>query len=182
MGDSMFANEDYVFRNQSVLHHLSKHHYNSLSIAKDGAVISDLYIQLLQIPHQYKKKQNLLFISIGGNNILNEYNKNTANKSDMKKLSKIFKDYKNAVLKIQKKSNMTIILLNLYYPSTMPDFHPLIDYWNKSVNMFANERDIKVLEVSKLLRKPNHFKQGIEPSNKGGKILSAALYESAYTT
>ena len=61
----------------------------------------------------------------------------------------------------------------------MTDFFQLIDYWNEAVNIFANERGIKVLEVSKLLTKANHFEDDIEPS-KGGKILGRALYEKAY--
>ena len=180
MGDSMFANEDYVYYNEAVANHLLKRHYNTLSVAKDGAVIKDLDGQLSKIPERHKKKENLIFISIGGNDILKEYDKKTANKSDMKMISEIFKDYKNAVLKIQEESKMTVILLNLYYPPTMTDFFQLIDYWNEAVNIFANERGIKVLEVSKLLTKANHFEDDIEPSNKGGKILGRALYEKAY--
>ena len=161
MGDSMFANEDYVYYNEAVANHLLKHHYNTLSVAKDGAVINDLDGQLNKIPERHKKKENLIFISIGGNDILKEYDKKIANKSDMKKVSDIFKDYKNAVLKIQEESKMTIILLNLYYPPNMTDFYQLIDYWNEAVNIFANERNMKVLEVSKLLTKHKHFEDDI---------------------
>ena len=119
MGDSMFANEDYVYYNEAVANHLLKRHYNTLSVAKDGAVIKDLDGQLSKIPERHKKKENLIFISIGGNDILKEYDKKIANKSDMKMISEIFKDYKNAVLKntrrIKDDSNFIKFVLSTYY-------------------------------------------------------------------
>ena len=53
MGDSMFANEDYVYYNEAVANHLLKRHYNTLSVAKDGAVIKDLDGQLSKIPERH---------------------------------------------------------------------------------------------------------------------------------
>ena len=61
----MFANEDYVYYNEAVANHLLKRHYNTLSVAKDGAVIKDLDGQLSKIPERHKIiKEYLVFISI----------------------------------------------------------------------------------------------------------------------
>jgi len=75
---------------------------------------------------------------------------------------------------------MSVILLDLYYPPKKQEYFKLIDWWNLYLKQFANERNLPVLEVSEILNKGGDFVNAIEPSNKGGKILSKAIYEKAY--
>ena len=63
---------------------------------------------------------------------------------------------------------------------SLVNYFKLIDWWNTYLKQFANERNIPILKVSEILNKGGDFENDIEPSNKGGKILSKAIYEKAY--
>jgi hypothetical protein len=180
MGDSMFDNKNYVYYNETVSKHLMEYHYNTINVAKDGAVISDLKKQLKKIPKKMQNKDNLLFISIGGNNILNAYSLKEDNFGDVTIIKDIFDHYKTIIDKIILTTKMSVILLDLYYPPKKEEYFKLIDWWNMYLKQFANERNLPILEVSEILNKGDNFVNDIEPSNKGGKILSKAIYEKAY--
>jgi len=180
MGDSMFDNKNYVYYNETVSKHLMEYHYNTINVAKDGAVIADLKKQVDKIPKKMQNKDNLLFISIGGNNILNGYSLKEDNFGDVTLIKEIFEHYKTNIDKIIMKTKMSVILLDLYYPPKKQEYFKLIDWWNIYLKQFANERNLPVLEVSEILNKGGDFVNAIEPSNKGGKILSKAIYEKAY--
>ena len=157
-----------------------EYHYNTINVAKDGAVIADLKKQVDKIPKKMQNKDNLLFISIGGNNILNGYSLKEDNFGDVTLIKEIFEHYKTNIDKIIMKTKMSVILLDLYYPPKKQEYFKLIDWWNIYLKQFANERNLPVLEVSEILNKGGDFVNAIEPSNRGGKILSKAIYEKAY--
>jgi len=180
MGDSIFANENYVYYNESVSNHLSKYHYNTEIVAKDGAVVEDLQSQLEKIPKKLLNKKNILFVSIGGNDLLNNYSITRDNLGDASIILGIFDNYKREITNIIKKTKMTIVLLDLYYPPQMTEYFKIIDMWNELLKQYASDLNIPVLEVSEILNKDDDFEDEIEPSNKGGKILVKAIYDKAY--
>ena len=72
IGDSILNNANYVPSGKSVFDILKTRTNNILNVAKDGATIIDLYEQLDKIPVELNKSETYLFISIGGNDILNK--------------------------------------------------------------------------------------------------------------
>jgi hypothetical protein len=73
MGDSVLNNSNYVPLDKSVINILKTKTNNILNVAKDGATINDLYEQLDKIPMDFNRADTYVFISVGGNDILNEY-------------------------------------------------------------------------------------------------------------
>ena len=71
---------------------LSKKHDNVLVVAEDNSVINNIAEQYNKIKGRVTKN-DVVFISIGGNDILNQYN--LFNVDDDSKLQTIFKNYKN---------------------------------------------------------------------------------------
>ena len=72
MGDSVLNNSNYVPEGKSVYDNLKTKLNNVLNVAKDGATINDLYLQLEKIPIELNSSETFIFISAGGNNILNK--------------------------------------------------------------------------------------------------------------
>jgi lysophospholipase L1-like esterase len=72
LGDSVLNNSNYVPSGKSVGDILNSKLSNVLNLAKDGATINDLYRQLDDIPIELDKAETFVFISAGGNDILNK--------------------------------------------------------------------------------------------------------------
>ena len=72
MGDSVLNNSKYVSAKKSVFDILQTKTKNVFNYAKDGATIDDLYQQLDKIPLELNTDKTNIFISAGGNDILNK--------------------------------------------------------------------------------------------------------------
>ena len=72
IGDSVLNNSNYVSSGTSVADILKTKTDKVFNFAKDGATISDCYGQLDKIPTQLNKTNTYVFISAGGNDILNK--------------------------------------------------------------------------------------------------------------
>ena len=84
-----------------------------------------------------------LYISIGGNNILNMLNTNVD--VDKKQLNKIFEKYKELIGKIKNQySNANIYIFNLYFTSNKKH-KPIVEEWNKLVNSFCLKNEYTLL-------------------------------------
>lgn len=167
MGDSIFDNKEYATSSVEML--LKKKHKKTLIIAKDGATIKDISKQINQIPIYYDKAKTKLIISVGGNDLLNQY---VYHKQDYKNLDAIFEAYKSCIDKI-KKLNYEVVLCNIYYPpyKKIKPYHKFIKEWNERLYKYADKNKLEVLKIDDVLTQKAHFSNYIEPSTIGGKKI-----------
>lgn len=164
MGDSVLNNANYVPEGNSVYDILKTKLNNILNVATDGATINDLYTQLDKIPVDLNNTDTYIFISAGGNDILNSRKELTNN--DM---TQLFDKYMNFLKALRAKlGSVKINILNLYLPSNprYQSYKPSIEQWNKLINQYSNKigEMYNVLDLYSLLTSPDDFVYDIEPS------------------
>jgi lysophospholipase L1-like esterase len=180
IGDSMLNNSAYVLSGQSIPELISKDLANKTGItlynfAKDGATINDCYYQLDTISSDLNNSNTYIFISIGGNNILN-----SRTKMDSAAIINLFNQYIELIKSIKTRvPNAQLIVLNLYFPvnSHYKSYYDAIDRWNKLLedNTFLG---YKLIQTNKLLVIEDDFAYDIEPSFKGGKKIAKAILDN----
>ena len=78
IGDSILNNSNYILLDgKSVPDLIKAEHSDTYNFAKDEAVITDCNLQIEQIPVTKNTKDMYIFVSAGGNNILNKQNNMT---------------------------------------------------------------------------------------------------------
>jgi hypothetical protein len=175
IGDSILNNNMYVPIGKSVADNIKLIHGNNVIIgAKDGATIDTCYYQLNNI---INSENYYLFISIGGNDILNNsYEKLNIDGSDeFEKIKKKYIDFINFIKK--KYSKTKIYLLNLYFPTDekYDKYKNIIIQWNKMISSISSEN---VLRLDNLLTSPSDFTHGIEPSAIGSEKIAKLIANS----
>jgi hypothetical protein len=171
IGDSILNNSIYVPNGESVFDYLKKDTNNVLNVAKDGATISDIYTQLDNIPLKYNDSNTYLFISIGGNNILNT-NVN---------IPALFNKYLEFLKALRVKlGNTNINILNLYLPAN-PRFNSYkskIEQWNQLINKYSNKvgEMYNVIDIYSLLKQPEDFVYDIEPSAVASQKIANIIF------
>ena len=176
LGDSILENSNYVEKYYSVESSLKKQHKHVINLAEDNAIIEQIPSQIKNLSKKKINKYNPVFISIGGNNILNEYQFKKKTKKTI--LNSIFKKYMKTILKLKKSIPNKIVLLNIYAPPNVKDYHNIIDLWNKKQKEFASKNNIKILDIHSIVNHKNHFIKNIEPSHDGGRIIADAIIKS----
>lgn len=175
LGDSILKNNVYVkkgvdqFLNEST-------DCDVVSLAQDGAVIGTTYKQLEHIPGGLNVNTTVCVLSVGGNNIIEDYIKGSHQVEDTEHLTTLFDSYKALVKRLREKMDKTeILLLDIYYPKDdqYKEFYPLVGRWNQMQSEFAETGD--VVKISKALTQPRDFVFGIEPSDKGGKKIADSI-------
>ena len=178
LGDSMFKNNNYVPKEKSIEYLLKQHlSIQSLVLAQDNATINLLYQQYKSMPISMNNKNTNLYISIGGNDLLNVYENNDINDTNL--FDMIWNLYKITILNLSRITQCNIILTDIYYitDSNYARYIPIIEKWNANLYQFANNHNLKVFKISKLLTKPEDFTNGIEPSIIGGtKMVNSFIY------
>lgn len=179
MGDSILNNSNYVSQGDSVYDNLKKQTQpnNILNVAKDGATINDLYLQLDKIPLNLNNSDTYIFISAGGNNILNNNHLNS------QEITKLFNTYLEFLKALRVKlGNTNINILNLYQPSNprYNSYKQSIEQWNQLINKNSNKvgEMYNVVDVYSLLTSPNDFVYDIEPSNIASQKIANLIYLS----
>ena len=167
LGDSIFKNNAYVPENDSIDYLLTQKgdHYN---YAQDGAIITDCYYQLEKIPNSLNNKNTTVYISVGGNDIINHYIINNKN-NDI--LDKLLDTYKKLIKTIKTKMDMAkIVIADIYYPtnSYYKEYYTTIRSWNNKLYELGEQDNIEIMKVSKLLKEDDDFTHIIEPSYEGG--------------
>jgi len=175
IGDSMLENSNYV--KHTVGLHIKKTHKKTTILAKDDSVVGDIKSQLVNIPKKLNNKNTYVFLSVGGNDLLEIYKYQNGNIDDYSHIDEVFVKYKRLVNFIKKKYKFNIVLLNIYFPkdAMYVKFHKIIETWNKKLLKFSEKNSLKFLDVSKILYKKKHFTNGIEPSNKGSELLANGI-------
>jgi hypothetical protein len=173
IGDSILQNK--LYASPSIEDYLSKqiNNNNLFFYAEDNTTISQCINQINQIDTDYNNNNSFIFISIGGNDILNKIV--YINNPTIEILNNIMLDYTNLIEKLLLKINKSnIILLNLYYPknSYFHKYYNYIDKWNSFIHEFSRKNNCKVLNLTKIMENPNDFSFRIEPSVIGGEKIS----------
>lgn len=172
MGDSVLNNSNYVSAGNSVYDYLKKKLNKVINLAKDGATINDLYTQLDKIPVELNNNNTYIFISAGGNDILNKRTELTTNE-----IRRLFDTYMDFLKALRAKLGSTKInIINLYLP-TNPRFQSYktsIDQWNQLINQYSNKigEMYNVVDLYSLLTTPEDFVYDIEPSESASNKIA----------
>ena len=173
MGDSVLNNSNYVPEGKSVYDNLKTRLNNVLNVAKDGATINDLYLQLEKIPIELNSSETFIFISAGGNNILNKQTN-----TDINQLFNSYMDFLNAFR--VKLSNVKINIMNLYLPANprFQSYKKTIDQWNNLINKNSSKvgEMYNVVDINSLLTSTSDFVYDIEPSESGSEKIANIIY------
>jgi hypothetical protein len=176
IGDSMLNNSNYVSQGESIPDLLSNKLVGSATVynfAKDGATISDCYAQMDKIPFD---SNSTIFLSCGGNNILNSRRQFSTND-----VANLFAEYSRLLKSIKSRApNASVYVLNLYTPASglYKSYIPTIDQWNQLLQDNASFLGYQVLRTDNLLVSEEDFVYGVEPSFKGGKKMVNTLVNS----
>lgn len=172
MGDSVLNNANYVPAGNSVYDYLKKKLNKVINLAKDGATINDLYTQLDKIPVDLNNTDTYIFISAGGNDILNRRTELTTNE-----IRRLFDTYMDFLKALRVKLGSTKInIINLYLP-TNPRFQSYktsIDQWNQLIDKYSDKigEMYNVVDLHSLLTSPEDFVYDIEPSESASNKIA----------
>ena len=176
LGDSIIKNNSYVKNGKAIDDILNeKTNGNSYCYAKDESTIVDIYSQLDYIPSEFNKSSTAIFLSVGGNDILNIYADKEVNVKDTKVLNPIFNAYKKLIKSIQiKMPDSKLVLLDIYYPTNIKvaQYKPIIEEWNKLLSDFASMNNLQIINISEILTDSSDFTLNIEPSDTGGEKIA----------
>ena len=176
IGDSILNNSNYVPSGKSVVDILKTKTQKVFNFAKDGATISDCYGQLDKISIELNKPETFVFISAGGNDILNKRGQLTS-----AEVRKIFNDYMDFIKALRVKlSNSKINILNLYMPSNPRylSYKTSIDLWNQLLKEYSSKigEMYNVINIDTLLTNPEDFVYDIEPSEIASQKIAEVIY------
>ena len=176
IGDSVLNNSNYVPDGKSVVDILKTKTPNIFNYAKDGATINDCYSQLDKIPAELNKTGTYIFISAGGNDILNKHEQ-----LDSQIISQQFNKYMEFIKSVRSKfGGAKINVMNLYLP-TNPRFQSYkqsIKQWNQLINEYSSKvgEMYNVINLDTLLTTPSDFIYNIEPSETASQKIANVIY------
>jgi hypothetical protein len=176
IGDSVLNNSNYVPSGKSVVDILKTKTTKVFNFAKDNATIMDCYAQLDKIPIDLNKTNTYVFVSVGGNNILDK--KSQLNSSEIKR---IFDDYMEFLKALRAKlSSSKINILNLYLPASplYQSYKPAVDQWNKLIKDYSRKigEMYNIINLDTLLTSPQDFVYEIEPSESASQKIANIIY------
>jgi lysophospholipase L1-like esterase len=178
IGDSILNNSAYVSKDKTVSEQLKLKMSNSnvLNVAQDGATVADLYAQLDKIPLELNDRNTYVFISAGGNDILNK--KIKLNDS---KLTKLFDNYMKFLKALRVKlGSAKINVLNLYLPSNprYESYNLIVEKWNTLLDENSNNvgESYNIVDINSQLIVAKDFVYDIEPSEIGSAKIAEAIY------
>jgi hypothetical protein len=171
IGDSILNNDMFVPRGNSVEDKIKENHGKNLIIcAKDGATIESCYYQLKLHEDDILDDENYhLFISVGGNDILN-------NDYDESNIEKLFKKYEELIDFIKKNYSKThIYLFNLYFPANekYKKYKKTTIKWNEKISSLSSK--YKILRLDNVLIDEKDFTYEIEPSTIGSEKIAEII-------
>jgi len=203
MGDSILKNNIYVPKDENVAELLKKHNVTVVNLAKNNAIITDVYNQISDIPDSLPNK--IIFLSIGGNDILTRMDsilsqtekqgqqgllqRNNNNRIGervrnrmVEELETIFTEYTILVQTVaHSEPDAELYLFDLFYPKYAENINAnhfrVVQTWNDMLfHYIIDNPKLNMFRVSSILTKPEDFVNGIEPSSIGGeKIVQEML-------
>jgi lysophospholipase L1-like esterase len=179
LGDSILENSSYA--NPCILEILKSTSHSVLCLAQDNSTIESTYLQLHDLPSNLNNRNTFIFVSVGGNDILNKFVYKDIQSDKHKNIHNIFHEYISLVLSLKKKMNLSnIILLNIYYPYAeyYKSYYPLIKEWNNLLKDFCLKNGFKLLNIADIMTMKEDFSFDIEPSSVGSQKISKAILKS----
>ena len=165
LGDSILNNQKYVPAQDSIPYLLNQQ-FHLINLAKDNATITSVYSQLNKIPIDLNNSNTFIFVSVGGNDIIN--NKQNINQY-IEKYNTLLESIKTRL------SKSNIIILNLYFPiESHEEYYNEINIWNNNIK----NQSIKSIDLTNIIKSPNDLTAYIEPSSIGGKKIASAIISS----
>lgn len=176
LGDSILNNSNYVLEGKSVFDNLKTKTNSVYNFSKDGATINDLYGQLDKVPLDFNKSETYVFISAGGNDILNK--RGQLSSSEIRRL---FDSYMNFIRALRVKlGSVKINILNLYLPSNprYQVYKTSIEEWNRLLKEYSNRvgEMYNVVDLYLLLTSNDDFVYDIEPSESASVKIANSIY------
>lgn len=176
IGDSVLNNSNYVSSGTSVADILKTKTDKVFNFAKDGATISDCYGQLDKIPTELNKTNTYVFISAGGNDILNKRGQLTNTN-----IIALFKSYMSFIDALRAKlSSVKINIVNLYIPANprYQSYKASIEQWNQLIKEYSSKigEMYTVINLDTLLTGPQDFVYDIEPSEEASQKIANIIY------
>jgi len=180
LGDSIFKNNNYVNHDESVEFLLKKELTDSkklYTVAQDNATIDNVYNQLNNVPRNIDGESTYIFISVGGNDLLENYiysNDPENNPENINIMESIFNKYNDLIDKIINTfSKSNVVLSTIYYPlsHSYKPYYPIINNWNTKISELAREKNIKIIRIDKEMKKKSDFVDTVEPSSNGSIII-----------
>lgn len=180
LGDSIFKNNSYVPQDKSIEYILNKKTGdNCYCYATNNSKTYEILSQINKIPLELNNEHTTIFLSAGGNDILDKYVEGSnANLNELDYLNTIFGSYKNLVKAIKTRMNKAkLVILDVYYPTSTKylPYKNIISEWNNKIYDYAKQNHIELLKVSTILTKNSDFTLEIEPSESGGEKLAEAI-------
>ena len=176
IGDSILNNANYVPSEKSVVDILKTKTQKVFNFAKDGATISDCYGQLDKIPIDLNTTDTYVFISAGGNDILNK--RGQLDSSEIRKLFNSYMDFIKA-LRVKLGSDK-INICNLYLQSNTRYniYKSSIEEWNQLIKENSSKigEMYNIINVDTLLTTPDDFVYDIEPSEIASEKIANVIY------
>jgi len=130
--------------------------------------------QLPELNRENNNKRTYIFVSVGGNDILQQIVYRDASKVEPNALDNIISNYEDCIKQlIRKMKKAYIILFTLYYPhsSYFRNYDSYIKEWNIQVKKIAKKYNCRILDLSKFMKDSEDFSYSIEPSDIGGKKI-----------
>ncbi len=184
LGDSILKNNAYTSDGKGIDDLLLERNNQTYSYAVDNSNVVDVYNQINEIPIDLNTPSTTIFLSAGGNDILNHYKEGGGDIHDTSVLSTIFAAYKKMIKAIRAKMNQCkFVILDIYYPDNTKytQYHPIIREWNNLIYDYANQPSNNintVLRVSSMLTQNDDFTLSIEPSSSGGLKIADSILNS----
>ena len=178
LGDSILKNNSYVSQGKGVDNILEERNIKVYSIAENNSKIVDVYSQINKIPLDINNKSTVIFLSVGGNDILSFYVDQHGDATDTGFLNTMLSAYKKMIKSIQTRmTECKIVLLDIYYPTSnqFAQYRPIIEEWNTLIANYAHENSLGLLEISQFVTSKEDFTLGIEPSEKGGTKIAQQI-------
>lgn len=180
LGDSILKNNYYVGDDNSVENLLRQNTNNIIRCyAINDSKIYDIFSQINKIPIELNETNTTIYISAGGNDILDKYvERKNVDLNNFESLNTFFGSYKKLIKTLKNKmNNCRIVALDVYYPTSTPylPYRDLIREWNNKIYLFLRENNIEVLQISQLLTNSRDFIFDIEPSKEGGEKIANAI-------
>jgi lysophospholipase L1-like esterase len=183
IGDSILKNNMYVGKGKAVDDLLEeKFTGNVYNLAEDNSKIVDVYTQMQLIPKELDHQSTYIFVSVGGNDILERYVYENTNTDNTMPLYKMFIHYKTLIHHLRNKMpKAKIVLVNIYYPKS-PKYQSYLDTikkWNELLDEFSADPIHKISDIlmlSTIMTNKADFSLAIEPSEDGSiKIVKGIL-------
>ena len=176
IGDSILNNANYVPSEKSVVDILKTKTQKVFNFAKDGATIRDCYGQLDKIPTDLNTTDTYVFISAGGNDILNK-----RGQLDNSEIRKLFNNYMDFIKALRVKlGSAKINIFNLYLPANprYNTYKSSIEQWNQLIKENSSKigEMYNIINVDTLLTTPDDFVYDIEPSEIASQKIANVIY------